>query len=97
MTSSLRVIKIISILLTIVFVFCACFMISGFFSDDLNYFDASDKGCGLFVVAVVSGILLLFIILSVTVSKIIKEQEAEKFAVAEEIAELKKQIKQLQK
>ena len=94
MTSPLRAVKFICIILTIAFIVCAFFMINGFFSDDLNYFNSSDKGCGLFVLAVVLGIAALFIILSVTVSKIINEFEAAMLANAEEINALKKQIEE---
>lgn len=97
MTSPLRVIKVICVVLTIAFIFCAFFMISGYFSDDLNYFDSSDNGSGLFVVAVVLGIAALFIILSVAISKIVKEFEAGMFANSEEINSLKKQLDELKK
>lgn len=97
MLSSIKAVKAVSIILTLAFAICAFFMIGGFFNDDLNYFDNAERGCGFFVVAVTLGILALFVVLTVSIAKIQKEMEYEKIAVAEEIKELKKQIKELQK
>ena len=97
MCNRIKTMKVISIILTLIFTICGIFMMIGFWSDDLNYFNKAEKGCGFFVMAVVLGILVLFVVLSAAISKIQKEIEDEKIAVANEIKELKKQIEKLQK
>ena len=99
MFSKIKLLKVISIILTLVFIACCIWITGDFFSgnNDLNYFKEKENGSGFFVVVVVLAIVVSFVFQSVVLSKIQKELEQEKIAVAEEIKELKKQIEKLQK
>ena len=93
MFSKIKLLKVISIILTLVFIACCIWITGSFFSGhrDLNYFNSAEHGSGFFVLVVVLAIAASFILQSVVLTKLQKELEDEKVAVAEEIKELKKE------
>ena len=85
MTSPLRAIKLVCIILSIIFAGAAFFIFLGFLPSSL------------LLPFILLGIPVAFISVSVAISKIIQEFESAMFANAEEINALKKEISDLQK
>ena len=54
MFSRIKLLKVISIILTLIFFTCSAWIILYFFSshNDINYFNTAEDGCGFFVAVV---------------------------------------------